>query len=42
MKKHNSKATFCVYRIDSIGAPQIKKLLELQKEDQEITGHGTI
>lgn len=40
LKKYNWKATFCVCRIDSIGVPQIKKLLELQKEGQEIAGHG--
>lgn len=40
LKKYNWKATFCVCRIDSIGAPQIKKLLELQKEGHEIAGHG--
>ena len=40
LKKYNWKATFCVCRIDSIGEPQIKKLLELQKEGHEIAGHG--
>lgn len=40
LKKYNWKATFCVCRIDSIGVPQIKKLLELQKEGHEIAGHG--
>lgn len=40
LKKYNWKATFCVCRIDSIGMPQIKKLLELQKEGHEIAGHG--
>ncbi|QKJ64983.1 polysaccharide deacetylase family protein [Flavobacterium sp. M31R6] len=40
LKKYNWKATFCVCRIDSIGAPQIKKLFELQKEGHEIAGHG--
>lgn len=40
LKKYNWKATFCVCRIDSIGKPQIKKLLELQKEGHEIAGHG--
>lgn len=40
LKKYNWKATFCVCRIDSIGAPQIQKLLQLQKEGHEIAGHG--
>lgn len=40
LKKYDWKATFCVCRIDSIGTPQIKKLLELQKEGHEIAGHG--
>lgn len=40
LKKYNWKATFCVCRIDSIGEPQIKKLLELQKKGHEIAGHG--
>jgi len=40
LKKYNWKGTFCTCRIDSIGAPQIKKLLQLQKEGHEIAGHG--
>lgn len=40
LKKYDWKATFCVCRIDSIGKPQIEKLLELQKEGHEIAGHG--
>jgi peptidoglycan/xylan/chitin deacetylase (PgdA/CDA1 family) len=40
LKKYGWKATFNVCRIDSIGAPQIKKLLEMQKEGHEIAGHG--
>ncbi|WP_264206024.1 polysaccharide deacetylase family protein [Flavobacterium shii] len=40
LKKYSWKATFCVCRIDSIGAPQIDKLLQLQKEGHEIAGHG--
>lgn len=40
LKKYNWKATFCVCRIDSIGTPQINKLLHLQKEGHEIAGHG--
>jgi len=40
LKKYGWKASFCVCRIDSVGAPQIKKLLELQKEGHEIAGHG--
>lgn len=40
LKKYGWKATFNVCRIDSIGAPQIKKLLELQKEGHEIAAHG--
>ncbi len=40
LKKYGWKASFCVCRIDSIGAPQITKLLELQKEGHEIAGHG--
>lgn len=40
LKKYNWKATFCVCRIDSVGAPQLKKLHQLQKEGHEIAGHG--
>lgn len=40
LKKYSWKATFNVCKIDSIGAPQIKKLLQLQKEGHEIAGHG--
>lgn len=40
LKKYSWKATFNVCRIDSIGAPQIKKLLEMQKYGHEIAGHG--
>lgn len=40
LKKYDWKATFCVCRIDSIGKPQINKLLELQNEGHEIAGHG--
>ena len=40
LQKYDWKATFCVCRIDSIGKPQIEKLLELQKEGHEIAGHG--
>jgi len=40
LKKYGWKATFNVCRIDSIGDPQIKKLLEMQKEGHEIAGHG--
>ena len=40
LKKYGWKATFCVCRIDSIGGPQIKKLLALQNEGHEIAGHG--
>jgi peptidoglycan/xylan/chitin deacetylase (PgdA/CDA1 family) len=40
LKEYNWKATFCVCKIDSIGKPQIKKLLDLQKEGHEIAGHG--
>lgn len=40
LKKYGWKATFNVCRIDSIGAPEIKKLLEMQKEGHEIAGHG--
>jgi peptidoglycan/xylan/chitin deacetylase (PgdA/CDA1 family) len=40
LKKYGWKATFNVCRIDSIGKPQIKKLLQLQKEGHEIAGHG--
>ncbi|WP_281233981.1 polysaccharide deacetylase family protein [Flavobacterium gelatinilyticum] len=40
LKKYAWKATFNVCRIDSIGAPQIKKLLEMQKYGHEIAGHG--
>jgi peptidoglycan/xylan/chitin deacetylase (PgdA/CDA1 family) len=40
LKKYDWKATFCVCRIESIGAPQINKLLELQKDGHEIAGHG--
>jgi hypothetical protein len=40
LKPYGWKATFCVCRIDSIGAPQIQKLYNLQKEGHEIAGHG--
>ncbi len=40
LKKYGWKATFNVCRIDSIGGPQMKKLLQLQKEGHEIAGHG--
>ena len=40
LKKYDWKATFCVCRIDSLGTPQIKKLLKLQNEGHEIAGHG--
>ncbi|OXB11195.1 polysaccharide deacetylase [Flavobacterium plurextorum] len=40
LKKYGWKATFNVCRIDSIGAPELKKLLQLQKEGHEIAGHG--
>ncbi|MEZ0007174.1 peptidoglycan/xylan/chitin deacetylase (PgdA/CDA1 family) [Flavobacterium sp. 28YEA47A] len=40
LKKYGWKASFCVCRIDSIGTPQIQKLLEMQKEGHEIAGHG--
>lgn len=40
LKKYSWKATFCACRIDSIGAPQIDKLLQMQKSGHEIAGHG--
>ncbi|AWK07046.1 polysaccharide deacetylase [Flavobacterium crocinum] len=40
LKKYKWRATFNVCRIDSIGAPEIKKLLEMQKYGHEIAGHG--
>lgn len=40
LKKYDWKATFCVCRIDSIGAPQLGKLHTMQKEGHEIAGHG--
>lgn len=40
LKKYSWKASFNVCRIDSIGAPQLKKLLEMQKYGHEIAGHG--
>lgn len=40
LKKYGWKATFNVCRIDSIGAPEIKTLLKMQKEGHEIAGHG--
>lgn len=40
LKKYGWKATFNVCKIDSIGAPQIQKLLQMQKEGHEIAGHG--
>jgi len=40
LKKYSWKATFNVCRIDSIGMPQIKKLLQMQKNGHEIAGHG--
>lgn len=40
LKKYSWKATFNVCRIDSIGKPQIQKLLQMQKEGHEIAGHG--
>jgi peptidoglycan/xylan/chitin deacetylase (PgdA/CDA1 family) len=40
LKKYGWKATFNVCRIDSIGEPEIKTLLRMQKEGHEIAGHG--
>lgn len=40
LKKYAWKASFNVCRIDSIGAPQLKKLHEMQKYGHEIAGHG--
>lgn len=40
LRKYNWKATFNVCRIDSIGAPQIKTLLQMQQYGHEIAGHG--
>ncbi|WP_345146802.1 polysaccharide deacetylase family protein [Flavobacterium ginsengiterrae] len=40
LRKYDWKATFNVCRIDSIGAPEIKTLLEMQKYGHEIAGHG--
>jgi len=40
LKKYGWKATFCVCRIDSIGKPEIGKLLQMQNEGHEIAGHG--
>jgi len=40
LKKYGWKATFNVCKIDSLGEPQIKKLLQMQKEGHEIAGHG--
>jgi len=40
LKKYHWKATFNVCRIDSIGAPELKKLLQFQKDGHEIAGHG--
>jgi len=40
LKKYAWKASFCTCRIDSIGAPQLSKLLQMQKNGHEIAGHG--
>ncbi|MFD1602828.1 polysaccharide deacetylase family protein [Flavobacterium artemisiae] len=40
LRKYSWKATFNVCRIDSIGTPEIKELLEMQKYGHEIAGHG--
>ncbi|MGV9004479.1 polysaccharide deacetylase family protein [Flavobacterium sp.] len=40
LKKYDWKATFNVCRIDSIGAPQLQKLHQLENEGHEIAGHG--
>ncbi|WP_343697830.1 polysaccharide deacetylase family protein [Flavobacterium sp.] len=40
LRKYSWKATFNVCRIDSIGEPEIKTLLEMQKYGHEIAGHG--
>ncbi|PAM94691.1 polysaccharide deacetylase [Flavobacterium sp. IR1] len=40
LKKYSWKATFNVCRIDSIGAPQLKKLHEMEQYGHEIAGHG--
>lgn len=40
LKKYHWKATFNVCRIDSIGAPQLQKLHQLENEGHEIAGHG--
>ena len=40
LKKYSYKATFCVSKIDSLDETEIKKLLKLQSEGNEIAGHG--
>jgi peptidoglycan-N-acetylglucosamine deacetylase len=40
LKEYSWKATFCVSKINTLRHSEIKKLLELQKEGNEIAGHG--
>ena len=40
LKQYYWKATFCVSKINTLRHSEIKKLLELQKEGNEIAGHG--
>lgn len=40
LKKYSWKATFCVSKINTLDHSEIKKLLELQNEGHEISGHG--
>lgn len=40
LKQYSWKATFCVSKINTLHHYEIRKLLELQKEGNEIAGHG--
>jgi peptidoglycan/xylan/chitin deacetylase (PgdA/CDA1 family) len=40
LNKYSWKATFCVSKINTLNYSEITKLLKLQQEGHEITGHG--
>lgn len=40
LRKYSWKATFCVSKINTLNSSEIAKLLALQKEGNEIAGHG--
>jgi peptidoglycan/xylan/chitin deacetylase (PgdA/CDA1 family) len=40
LRKYSWKATFCVSKINTLNASEIRELLELQNEGHEISGHS--